>query len=151
MTRPSASPADVAPPDHVRAECAPVDGAPADARPRMAAPAGAPEPGGTVPGPKPPWTFLTNHGHVLLAVTRSRDARVSEIAAQVGISGRATLTILKDLESAGYLSRQRNGRRSHYTVDGHRPFRHPAVAAHEIGELLAVLAPAEDGAEGVAP
>lgn len=131
MTRRSASPADVAPPDR--------------------APAGAPEAGGAVPGPRPPWTFLTNHGHVLLAVTRSRDARVSEIAAQVGITGRATLTILKDLESAGYLSRQRNGRRSHYTVDGHRPFRHPAVAAHEIGELLAVLAPAEDGGGGVAP
>lgn len=133
MTRHSASPADDAPPDHVRA-----DGA-------------APEPGGTVPGPRPPWTFLTNHGHVLLAVTRSRDARVSEIAAQVGISGRATLSILKDLETAGYLSRQRNGRRRHYTVDGHRPFRHPTVAAHEIGELLAVLAPVEDGGEDVAP
>lgn len=146
MTRPSAPPADVAPPDRVRA-----DGAPAGPRPGRAAPAGAPEPGGTVPAPRPQWTFLTNHGHVLLAVTRSRDARVSEIAAQVGISGRATLSILKDLESAGYLSRQRNGRRSHYTVDEHRPFRHPTVAAHEIGELLAVLAPAEDRGEGVVP
>ncbi|MUN61666.1 MarR family transcriptional regulator [Kocuria sediminis] len=97
---------------------------------------------------RPPWTFLTNHGHVLLAVAQSQDALVSEIAARVGITTRATLAILKDLESAGYLRRHRNGRRSHYTVDGHRPFRHPAIAAHEIGELLDVLAPAPAGSEG---
>lgn len=113
-----------------------------------AEPTGTPAPAGSVS--RPPWTFLTNHGHVLLAVAQSQDARVSDIAAQVGITARATLAILKDLESAGYLHRHRHGRRSHYTVDGHRPFRHPAIAAHEIGELLAVLVPArgEDAAEG---
>ncbi|MFI7742620.1 winged helix-turn-helix domain-containing protein [Kocuria sp. HR5S1] len=90
---------------------------------------------------RPPWTFLTNHGHVLLAVAQSQDARVAEIAAQVGITARATLTILKDLEDAGYLRRHRVGRRSHYTVDAHRHFRHPATAGHEVGELLAIFAP----------
>jgi predicted transcriptional regulator len=66
---------------------------------------------------------------------------VAEIAAQVGITARATLTILKDLEDAGYLTRHRVGRRSHYTVDAHQHFRHPATAAHEVGELLAIFAP----------
>lgn len=127
------------PPDDAAA-----DGAAArDGRPRSTVPAGRSVPGAAVS--RPAWTFLTNHGHVLLAVAQSRDARVSEIAAEVGISARATLAILKDLESAGYLRRHRNGRRSHYTVDVHRPFRHPAIAAHEIGELLAVLAPVPDG------
>ncbi len=88
---------------------------------------------------RPPWTFLTNHGHVLLAVAQSQDARVAEIAARVGITARATLTILKDLEDAGYLRRHRVGRRSHYTVDAHRHFRHPATAGHEVGELLAIF------------
>ena len=115
---------------------------PRDGRTRGSGPVPA---GGVV---RPPWTFLTNHGHVLLAVAQSQDARVSEIAARVGITTRATLAILKDLESAGYLRRHRVGRRSHYSVDGHRPFRHPAIAAHEIGELLDVLAPAPAGAEG---
>ena len=90
-------------------------------------------------GQRPPWTFLTNHGHVLLAVAQSQDARVAEIAARVGITARATLTILKDLEDAGYLRRHRVGRRSHYTVDAHRHFRHPATAGHEVGELLAIF------------
>lgn len=93
------------------------------------------------PVQRPPWTLLTNHGHVLLAVAQSQDARVAEIAAQVGITTRATLTILKDLEDAGYLTRHRVGRRSHYTVDTHQHFRHPATAAHEVGELLAIFAP----------
>jgi hypothetical protein len=100
-------------------------------------------PGVELPGPtrRPPWTFLTNHGHVLLVVARSQDARVAEIAAEVGITARATLTILKDLEDTGYLRRQRVGRRSHYTVDAHQHFRHPATASHEVGELLAIFTP----------
>ncbi len=149
-----------APGPDARATPAPGPEARATSAPGPDAPApGVPGPDGRSTGSggpalsRPAWTFLTNHGHVLLAVAGSQDARVSEIAAQVGISERATLTILKDLESAGYLRRHRNGRRSHYTVDGHRPFRHPAVAAHEIGELLAVLVPApgQDAGSGPRP
>lgn len=90
---------------------------------------------------RPPWTFLTNHGHVLLAVAADPDARVEEIAAQVGISSRATLAILRDLEEAGYLTRTRHGRRTHYEVRPHRPFRHPAAADHEVDELIAIFRP----------
>lgn len=88
---------------------------------------------------RPAWTFLTNHGHVLLAVAGDPDQRVSDIAAQVGISERSTLAILKDLEAGGYLRRTKVGRRSHYTVDSHRHFRHPAEAAREIGDLLEIF------------
>ncbi|GGG44926.1 hypothetical protein GCM10011374_04080 [Kocuria dechangensis] len=101
------------------------------------------EPGPRDPGGprRPSWTLLTNHGHVLLAVAGSPDARVTEIADQVGITVRATLAILKDLESAGFLTRHRVGRRSHYTVDRHQHFRHPATAAHEVAGLLAIFDP----------
>lgn len=85
------------------------------------------------------WTFLTNHGHVLLAVAGAPDLRVAEIAAQVGISPRAALAILRDLEDTGYVRRTRVGRRTHYTVQPHQPFRHPAAAAHEVDELLAIF------------
>lgn len=88
---------------------------------------------------RPTWTFLTNHGHVLLAVATGPDRRVSDIAAEVGITTRATLTILNDLESAGYLRRTRIGRRTHYTLDPGRHFRHHLTADHEIGELLAIF------------
>jgi DNA-binding IclR family transcriptional regulator len=90
---------------------------------------------------RPSWTFLTNHGHVLLAVAADPDSRVEHIAARVGITQRATLGILRDLEEEGYLVRSRRGRRTHYAVQPHRPFRHPSAAHREVDELLAIFAP----------
>ncbi len=89
--------------------------------------------------PRPSWTFLTNHGHVLLAVAADPDARVEEIAARVGITSRAVLAILRDLEEAGYVTRSRRGRRTHYEVRPHRPFRHPSTAHREVDDLLAIF------------
>lgn len=86
-----------------------------------------------------PWTLLTNHGHVLVFVHRNPDARVRDIAAMVGITERATLNILRDLEQEGYLTRVPHGRRTHYVVNAHRPFRHPAEAAHRVGDLLGLF------------
>ena len=88
---------------------------------------------------RPTWTFLTNHGHVLLAVATCPDRRVRDIAAEVGITTRATMPILSDLESAGYLHRTRIGRRTHYTLNPRRHFRHHLTADHEVGELLAIF------------
>jgi DNA-binding MarR family transcriptional regulator len=90
---------------------------------------------------RPSWTFLTNHGHVLLAVAADPDSRVAEVARRVGISTRAALTILRDLEEEGYLVRSRRGRRTHYEVLPHRPFRHPSAAHREVDDLLAVFTP----------
>jgi hypothetical protein len=102
----------------------------------------APRPGGSA---RPAWTFLTNHGHVLLSVARDPDIRVTDLAGRVGITTRAALQILKDLESAGYLQRARVGRRTHYTIRPHQHFRHPATAAQEVDGLIRLFAgPAPD-------
>ena len=97
------------------------------------------------PARRPPWTFLTNHGHVLLAVAADPDARVADIAARVGVTQRAALSILRDLEDGGYLTRSRRGRRTHYELRPHQHFRHPSTAEHEIDELLAIFTPAGGG------
>ena len=86
------------------------------------------------------WTLLSNHGHVLVWVSRHPDERVRDIALAVGITERATLSILRDLEDGGYLTRVPQGRRTHYVVNEHRPFRHPAEADHRVGDLLALFA-----------
>jgi DNA-binding MarR family transcriptional regulator len=65
------------------------------------------------------WTLLTNHGHVLVFVHRNPDARIRDIAGTVGITERATLNILRDLEEGGYLTRVPQGRRTHYVVNEH--------------------------------
>lgn len=93
------------------------------------------------PARAPHWTFLTHHGHVLLAVARDPDSRVHELAGAVGISSRATISILNDLEAAGYIQRARRGRTTVYAVQPHRPFRHPAEAPHEVDELVAIFVP----------
>ena len=85
------------------------------------------------------WRFLTNHAHVLLAIAADPDRRVEDIAGQVGITTRQALNIMRDLEDGGYLTRTRTGRRSRYTLSAERPFRHPAIADHNVAELLAIF------------
>lgn len=85
------------------------------------------------------WTFLTNHGHVLLALARDPQIRLRDVAQTVGITERAVQAIVSDLEEAGYVTRVRIGRRNHYELHAGRHFRHPAEADHRIGELLALF------------
>ena len=105
----------------------------------------------TAPTQRPPWTFLTNHSHVLLTVNENPRALVEDIAATVGITPRATLHILADLEEAGCLERLREGRRTRYVIQPRQHFRHPATAHQEIGSLLAIFAPANGHLHKEAP
>lgn len=87
------------------------------------------------------WTFLTNHAHVLLCVARDPEARLRDVAAEVGITERAAQRIVTDLEEAGYLERRRDGRRNRYRLHPELPLRHPLEAEHTIGEILETLRP----------
>ena len=98
-----------------------------------------------------PWTFLTNHGHVLLAVAADPEARITDIAARVGITPRSTLQILKDLEEGGYLHRLRAGRRTRYAIEPHQHFRHPATANWEIDGLIGLFSRPASSAGAVLP
>ena len=89
--------------------------------------------------PRPSWTFLTSHGVVLLEVAGTPDATVRQIAERVGLTERQSHRVLSDLVEAGYLERQRVGRRNQYRVDESLPMRHPVVADRRVGELLAAL------------
>lgn len=87
----------------------------------------------------PDWTFLTNHGHTLIFVSQNPDAKISDISAAVGITDRATQTILRDLEDAGYVTKAKVGRRNSYRVHPELSFRHPREAEHKIGDLLRIF------------
>jgi DNA-binding transcriptional ArsR family regulator len=84
----------------------------------------------------PAWTFLSNHGHVLVCIVRDPNVRVREIAPAVGITERAVQRILSELEEAGVIVRTRQGRRTHYEVNERLPLRHPIEAQHSVGELV---------------
>ena len=85
------------------------------------------------------WTLLTGHGHVLVEVARNPDARMRDISAAVGLTERAVQGIVTGLESAGYLTRSRVGRRNRYTVNPDSLFRHTAQAGLQVGPFLDVL------------
>jgi predicted MarR family transcription regulator len=87
------------------------------------------------------WMFLTNHLLVLACLARDPELRIRDIAHLVGITERATVQILGQLETSGYLTKTRVGRRNHYTVHGELPLRHPLNGARQVGELLSVIEP----------
>lgn len=88
----------------------------------------------------PPWTFLTNHAHVLIAIRREPELRQRDIADAVGITPGAVVRILHDLGEQGYVTAERVGRRNRYTVDPAVLLRHPLQAEHTVGDLFDALA-----------
>jgi DNA-binding MarR family transcriptional regulator len=86
------------------------------------------------------WTFLSNHAHVLVALYRDPQARLRDVAELVGITERAVLHIVADLEEEGIVERVREGRRNRYKLDLAAPLRHPLEEHHSVRELVRTLA-----------
>lgn len=63
------------------------------------------------------WCFLTNHALVLIHVTQHPHSTVRDIADAVGITERATHSVLRDLRAEGIVDAERNGRRNSYSVN----------------------------------
>jgi predicted ArsR family transcriptional regulator len=88
----------------------------------------------------PDFRFLTNHGNTLLLIARNSRIRIREIAALLDIPERAAQRIVADLTKAGYIDRQREGRRNVYSVRSDRPFNLPFQRDIDINALLGMLA-----------
>jgi DNA-binding transcriptional ArsR family regulator len=86
------------------------------------------------------WSFLTSHARVLLCIARDPGARLRDIAASVGITERSAYGIVTDLAEAGYVIKQKDGRRNRYQVQAHLPLPEPTGPEPAIGEVLALLA-----------
>ena len=86
------------------------------------------------------WQFVTNHTQVLLCIARDPDARLRDVADAVGITVGSAQRILSDLVEAGFVERQRQGRRNRYVVNRDAPMlRHVAQEGQDIGGLLELL------------
>ena len=92
------------------------------------------------------WSFLTNHARVLLCIAHDPGVRLRDIAASVGITERSAYGIVTDLTAAGYIVKQKDGRRNRYQFQPHRPMHGAASQGPAIGEVLALLTGA--GKEG---
>lgn len=85
------------------------------------------------------WTFFSNHGHVLVCLARDREARLRDVAVQVGITERAVQKIVRDLQDEGYLEVSKHGRRNRYRINNRKALRHPLQAGCTVGQLLKLL------------
>ncbi|WP_344859783.1 helix-turn-helix transcriptional regulator [Planomonospora alba] len=100
--------------------------------------------------PASTWTFLTHHARVLVEIARDPHARLRDIADRIGITERAVQGIVSDLHQEGYLSRNRVGRRNHYTLNPDRSFRYPTEANLPV-RLLIDMFTQHDLPDGGAP
>ena len=86
------------------------------------------------------WTFLTNHARALLCIAHDPGVRLRDIAASLGITERSAYGIVTDLAEAGYVVKQKDGRRNRYEIQTHLPLPEPTSRESTVGEVLALLA-----------
>ena len=67
------------------------------------------------------WSFLTSHARVLMCIAHDPGARLRDIAASLGITERSAYGIVTELAEAGYVIKQKDGRRNRYQIQAHLP------------------------------
>ena len=85
------------------------------------------------------WTFLSNHGHVLIYLARNPESRIRDLATAIGLTERAVLGIVSDLENEGYVTVEKIGRRNKYQVHKKLKFRHSMESHKSIGDLIKIF------------
>jgi DNA-binding IclR family transcriptional regulator len=89
------------------------------------------------------WSFLTNHAQVLVCIARDPAVRLRDIAARLGITERTAYGIVTELEEAGYLTKEKTGRRNRYELRANLPLRTSVAAERTIGDVLDLLVTAD--------
>jgi DNA-binding transcriptional ArsR family regulator len=85
------------------------------------------------------WSFLTNHARALVCIARDPGVRLREIADVLGVTERRAFGIVNDLAEAGYVVKEKDGRRNRYRIQHHLPLRVRVGREPTIGEVLGLL------------
>jgi DNA-binding IclR family transcriptional regulator len=85
------------------------------------------------------WSFLTNHARALLYIARDSEARLRDLAAALEVTERTAYGIVVDLTEAGYVVKEKDGRRNRYHIQDHLPLRDAISRERTIGEVLDLL------------
>jgi DNA-binding transcriptional ArsR family regulator len=85
------------------------------------------------------WSFLTNHARVLICIADDPGMRLRDIAEALGVTERTAFGIVTDLTEAGYVVKDKDGRRNRYRIQDHLRLRTPVGREPTIGEVLGVL------------
>ena len=65
----------------------------------------------------PSWRLLSNHALVLLHLVGHPDTTLREISRAVGLTERAVIRLVHELDAEGIVSHHRDGRRNRYRVN----------------------------------
>lgn len=87
----------------------------------------------------PGWTFITNHGAVLISISHHNMITTRELAKDLGITERSVFRIIKDLETYGYIHKERVGRKNHYQINRNVTLRRETLRDIAVGDLLNAL------------
>jgi hypothetical protein len=85
------------------------------------------------------WSFLTRHALALLCIAHDPGVRLRDIAAALDITERSAYGIVDDLVAAGYVVKDRDGRRNRYQIQDQLPLRIGIGRERTIGEMLEIL------------
>jgi DNA-binding transcriptional ArsR family regulator len=85
------------------------------------------------------WSFFTNHARVLICIARDPGARLRDLAATLDITERSAYGIVTDLVDAGYVEKDKDGRRNRYRVQAQLPLPESISRERTIGEVLSLL------------
>jgi DNA-binding IclR family transcriptional regulator len=83
--------------------------------------------------------LISTHGVVLLHIAGNPGATLREMAEAVNLTERRVSQIVQDLAGEGYLTIERVGRRSVYTIDETASMRHPTLQHVKLGDVLGLL------------
>jgi DNA-binding MarR family transcriptional regulator len=85
------------------------------------------------------WSFLTNHARALLWIAHDPGTRLRDIAARLEITERRAFGIVTDLTDAGYVLKEKDGRRNRYRIQTDLPIPETIGRQRTIGEILELL------------
>jgi hypothetical protein len=85
------------------------------------------------------WGFLTKHGRALVCIAHDPGVRLRDIATQLDVTERSAYGIVNDLAEAGYVVKDKDGRRNRYQVQAHLPLREAIGREPTIGQVLELL------------
>ena len=85
------------------------------------------------------WTFLTTHARAMLFLADQPEARLRDLASGLGVTERTAYGVVADLSVAGYVVKERDGRRNRYHIQRHLPLHDEIGRDRSVGELLDLL------------
>ena len=91
------------------------------------------------------WSFFTNHARALICIARDPGIRLRDLAVAIEVTERSAYGIVSDLVHAGYVFKEKDGRRNRYRVEAQLPLPESIGRERTIGDVLGLLVDVDAG------